>query len=64
MGMYCRSGAKECDGCGECQEEKTVMYDLWNEPIYEGDYYYVIDGQTVSEESLDAFLRLNREVCR
>lgn len=58
--MLCVYGncSKECDGCGECQEQQPVMYDEYNEPIYEGDPYWVLGGLIYSEKTLNEFREL------
>lgn len=40
-----------CIGCGLC-EEKPVYEDVFGDPIYEGDIYYDIDGEFVTEGNL------------
>ena len=46
---------KECDGCGECKEVEPIMYDCYDVPIFESDYYWDIGDTVLSEESLEQF---------
>lgn len=55
MAYHCKKGSGECIACGAC-EDKPVMYDYLDQPIYEGDKYYDFDGVIVSEDSLSDYV--------
>lgn len=67
MAMMCVNGARECNACMACCDggDDPIMCDIWSDPIYEGDAYYDFDGDIVSEDNLDNYLRLSdyRKVC-
>lgn len=61
MSLICKSGGKECSGCGQCMEEETarVYCDKCGSAIYCGETYYRINGQALCEECIEEY----REVC-
>ncbi len=40
MGLVCRNGARECDGCGECKSEKEGIFCESCGARIEGDEIY------------------------
>lgn len=52
MAMICVSGCRECDGCGRCEKESEVIGYCahCDEPIYEGEDYYDIEGDVILHE--------------
>ena len=46
MAMICVNGARECNGCMHCQDvvEGMALCEYCEEPIYENDDHYDIDG--------------------
>lgn len=54
----------KCTGCGVCKE-RPVYEDQFGDPIYEGEKYYDIDGDIVSECNLERWAkRYLREAIR
>lgn len=62
MAYMCKiMSGKECDACGEC-EEQPVMEDVYGEEIYRGDKYYSIGGEVVAWDSLRKWMERYVEV--
>lgn len=52
MAYMCkRITGKECDACGEC-EEQPILEDIYGDPIYAGDKYYYFGGEVVAWDNL------------
>ncbi len=52
MAYMCkRITGKECDACGEC-EEQPVLEDIYGDPIYAGEKYYYFGGDVVAWDNL------------
>lgn len=61
MAIRCKLRSdRPCIGCGVC-EERPVYEDQFGEPIYEGDKYYDIDGEIVSELNLERWAKRYRK---
>lgn len=53
----------ECDGCGACQEGTLFGYcENCNEPIYQGEDIYEIDGILLHDDCLYDYMRMFRTV--
>ena len=55
MSQVCINGARECDGCMYCHEqkaEKIGVCEHCSDPITEGDSYYDIDGTLIHWDCL------------
>lgn len=41
----------------EDEDEEVVLYDMYGSEIYEGDYYYDINGEIISEKNMGRWLK-------
>lgn len=63
MALYCKNGVHECDGCGICQENDPVFYDVYDDPVYEGDDYYHINNEFIAEANIYEYLKSCKFTC-
>lgn len=60
MSLICKSGTKECTGCGRCREEGKALYcEICGGEIEEGAEFYRIFGKDICEDCMDAYKEVN-----
>lgn len=56
--MICKDHMKECDGCMKCQEPRVVLRSEEDEPIFEGEPYFDINGFIILPEELGKYRKI------